>query len=118
MDIYGTSTSNKKKKSDCPLLYELILYDMLDLVSITKTVIDKFFPGITVKAPFVAALEAKASINTNVFVLLKWIKIYPGSSLDKNDPNDLLKLKNLYIQLNLPWANDPILREAIELGLI
>lgn len=91
---------------------------MLDLVSITKTVIDKFFPGITVKAPFVAAMEAKASINTNVFVLLKWMKLFPGVPLDKDDPKDLLKLKNLYIQLNLPWIADPLLREAIECGLI
>lgn len=116
MDIYGKGSSTNSKK--CPVLYELILYDLLGLVSITKTIIDQFFPSIKVQAPFVAAMEARATVNTNVFVLLKWIQLYPGVPLNKDDPKDLLQLKDLYIKLKFPWENDPILSSAIELGLI
>lgn len=102
----------------CQPQYVSALKSLLQLVSITKTVVDQFFPGLSISAPFVSELNAKATVNLQVFVLLTWMNRYPNTSIDKNNPDDMLKLKNLYIDMKLPWETDPLLVEAMNFGLI
>ena len=91
---------------------------MLELVTITKKVIDQFFPGIKVSAPVVGIMDVTATVQPPIFVLLKWIEIYPGDILVPTDVNDLKKLRNIYIQLGFDWEEDPFLKEGMLLGLI
>jgi hypothetical protein len=91
---------------------------MFGLVSLTKKIIDQFFPGIKVSAPFVGKLDTVATVSPPIFVLLKWIDLYPGDVLVPTDIKDLNKLKNLYIQMGMDWEEDPFLKEGMLLGLI
>ena len=104
--------------SACKALFLQTLTDMLELVTITKKVIDQFFPGIKVSAPVVGIMDVTATVQPPIFVLLKWIEIYPGDILVPTDVNDLKKLRNIYIQLGFDWEEDPFLKEGMLLGLI
>jgi len=104
--------------SACKDLYLKTLNDLLELVSITKKVIDQFFPGIKVTASFVGTMDVTAIVQPPIFVLLKWIKLYPGDTLVPTDAKDLKKLKSLYIDMGLNWEEDPFLLEGMLLGLI
>jgi len=104
--------------SACKALYLTALNSLLGLVAMTKTVVDQFFPGIRVNAPFVGTMDVTATVQPPIFVLLKWIELYPGNILVPTDANDLKKLRNLYISMDLEWENDPFLLEGMLLGLI
>jgi len=104
--------------SACKTIYLKALKDLMSLVQITKTVIDRFFPAIKVTGTYIGKMEVKATVNTPVFVLLRWIQTYPGKKLDPVSQSDLAKLKALYISLNMDWEADPILLEGMVLGLI
>jgi hypothetical protein len=104
--------------SDCTPLYVTTLNDLISLAGITKSLIDQFFYGTRVQAPFVASMGTRMTVNPQVFVLLKWIELYPNRKIVPSNINDLETLKNLYIELHLPWENDPILSGAMNLGLI
>jgi hypothetical protein len=102
----------------CKDLYLKTLNDMLDLVTLTKKVIDQFFPGIKISAPVIGIMDATATVQPPIFVLLKWIERYPGVILIPKDATNLRKLKNIYISLNLDWEEDPFIMEGMFLGLI
>jgi hypothetical protein len=54
----------------------------MSLVQITKTVIDRFFPAIKVTGTYIGEMKVSATVNTPVFVLLRWIQTYPGKKLE------------------------------------
>jgi len=107
-----------RRQMGCKFIYLSALSNLLSLVSITKTLINQFFPGIRVNAPFVGTMVASATVQPPVFILLKWIELYPGKILVPTDANDLKKLKNLYISMDLDWEYDPFLMDGMLLGLI
>jgi hypothetical protein len=102
----------------CKDIFLGALNNLLSLVTLTKSVIDQFFPGITVTATVVGTMNATAKVQPPIFVLLKWIQVYPGTVLVPTDVNDLKKLRNLYISMGLDWEDDPFLLEGMLLGII
>lgn len=102
----------------CKVTYLTALSNLLSLVTITKTVIDQFFPGLKVTATFVGTMNVSATVKPPIFILLKWIELYPGEPLVPTNVDHLNKLKLLYKSMQLNWEEDPFLMEGMLLGLI
>ena len=107
-----------RSNKGCKPQFVSALESLLQLVAITKKVVAQFFPGISISAPFVSELKVSAVVSPQIFVLLTWIRRYPNTSIEKDNPDDLLKLKQLYIDLRLPWETDPLIEEAMNFGII
>ena len=77
-----------------------------------------YFPFEKTYAPFVAVMPYKASISPIVFIYLKYIEYYPDTKISLDDVISLLNLKDLYLQYNMDWQNDPTLAAAIAEGIL
>jgi hypothetical protein len=104
--------------SACPSLFKQTLTDLLALTNITKISIDKFFPPAMSFAPFVAVMTYTATISPIVFIYMKYIEYYPDTRISLSDTISLNNLKDLYLQYNMDWQNDPTLGTAIANGIM
>ena len=104
--------------SACPSLFKKTLTDLLALTAITKKSIDAFFPPNIAYAPFVAVMTYSASVSPMVYIYLKYIEYYPDTKISLDDLISLNNLKDLYLQHNLEWVNDPTLESAIAQGIL
>jgi len=104
--------------SNCPTTFTDVLNDMLELVRITKTIIDQFFPPAKATAPIVTKMSYGIVLPPRIYVLLIFADLYPGTKLNPSNVFHLLNLKDIYFQVSLPWEDDPILSDAVNLGII
>lgn len=104
--------------SACPSLFKQTLTDLLALTNITKISIDKFFPPARSVAPFIATMTYSATISPIVFIYMKYIEYYPDTKISLSDLISLNNLKDLYLQYNMNWQNDPTLGTAIANGIM
>jgi hypothetical protein len=104
--------------SGCPPRFKQTLTDLLALVAITKSVIDKFFPPMKVSAPYISNMEYSIGVPPKMYMLLVYMELYPGRKLEQTCVLDLLNLKDIYLVMNVPWNDDPILANAVKNGLI
>jgi hypothetical protein len=91
---------------------------LLALTVITKKSIDAFFPPTIAYAPYVTKMGYSTAVPPNVYTLLVYTDMYPGEKLDVTNVIDLNNLKDIYLMLNIPWNNDPILSSAVNNGII
>ena len=102
----------------CPITFTDILKDLLDLVSITKTVIDRFFPPKKVNAPVISKMGYTVFLPQYVYMFLMYMQMYPDATFDDKCAVDLNNLKDIYLSNELPWQDDPFLSDAAKLGII
>jgi hypothetical protein len=106
------------RQNPCPPLFKQTLVDLLALATITKTSIDKYFPPTIAYAPYVTKMGYSTAVAPNVYTLLVYTDMYPGKKLAVTNVIDLNNLKDIYLMLNIPWNNDPILSSAVNDGII
>jgi hypothetical protein len=46
-------------------------------------------------------------LTADIVVRLTWFKTYPNEIFNKNDILSCLKLKDIYLSLELEWRDDP-----------
>jgi hypothetical protein len=66
----------------------------------------------------VAVMTYSASVSPMVYIYLKYIEYYPDTKISLDDLISLNNLKDLYLQHNLEWVNDPTLESAIAQGIL
>lgn len=77
-----------------------------------------YFPPVKAFAPFVAVMTYTAKIPPMVFIYMKYIEYYPDTKISLDDVISLLNLKDLYLQYNMAWQNDPTLASALAEGIL
>lgn len=82
---------------------------MMALQTLTQsilTVVDEFFPAITIRAPIIANMASTATMPPVIFVRMYWIKTHPGQKLT-NSEYDQLELIDIYLRFpDLDWKTD------------
>lgn len=104
--------------SGCPPLYKKTLTDLLALVAITKSVIDRFFPAFKSNSPFISQMSYSVKLPPAIYMLLMYMDLYPDRKMEQTCVPDLLNLKDIYLMMGSPWQDDPILANAVKNGLI
>jgi len=112
---YFTGTSCN---ASCPTAMKQILLDLIALVNITQNVVDRFFPATKATAPFVSKMGYSLQVPMNIYILLVYMNIYPGRKFDPTNAINVLNLKDIYLSMNLPYIDDPFIKNAIASGLI
>lgn len=102
----------------CPITYETVLTDLIDLVLATRHIIDNFFPPISTMAPNVSKMGYKTSFPKPLYMLLLFMQVYPKVPFDPSNPRHLNNLKDIYLSGGASWEKDPFITDGIRLGII
>ena len=107
--FYGCRDQEKAERS-CDTRLAVALADLLTLIEATTTVIGNFFPALVATAPCIANMGYSMSLSPVIIVWLKWRDVYPDEKIDIESPDSLDLLKDLYLEMGLPWELDPFLK--------
>jgi hypothetical protein len=77
----------------------------LSMIESLRTTIDKLFPAIDTKAPFVASMSATGGVPVPLFIRLAWRQRYIGVKFEGTNIQ-LGQLIDLYMQYRLDWSTD------------
>jgi hypothetical protein len=88
------------------------LQQFLSLLGSVTTVVERLFPTVNTKAPYVAKMSARGGIPPQHFIRIAWRKkyagvIYLGSAIQ------IGQIKDLYLEYGLNWQNDPLFRKPL-----
>jgi hypothetical protein len=104
--------------TQCPTSYTDVLRSLKDLTELTKEVIDNFFPNVKVNAPMVAKMGYVIRLPPHIYMLLLYMKKYPDTQLNPTNVRHLNNMKEIYLSMYVDWKTDPILSDAVKLGII
>ena len=104
--------------TQCPTSYTDVLKSLINLSLSTKTIIDQFFPRIKAKAPMISKMGYSVILPPHIYMLLLYMDKYPDTQLNPTDVRHLNNMKDIYLSMNVDWTTDPILSDAVKLGII
>jgi hypothetical protein len=105
---------NEKVQHPVPALnLSCLLAELAALVTITSQVIDKFFPATHLKVEAIAPMGFTATIAPYMYVWMTFKKKYPGEKIIINSVESRNRLMDLYLEMNMPYFEDPILSKPI-----
>jgi len=111
-NIYGTPNKvacfpPPPNQSNIPLLEQF-----LELLKLTTSIVDQFFPGIVAYAPFESAMSVTVGVTPSLYARLLWSQKWPGISFDKTNMTMLLQLRTIFVECGFNWRLDPILTKV------
>ena len=95
----------------CDTQLMIALEDFMIFIRKTEEVISNFFPATKAIASAVGKMGYTASLTVPpmFMVWFKWREIYPDEKIDVTDDDVLNRLKDLYLEMGVPWELDPFL---------
>jgi len=93
----------------CPSMFKKILTDLLELTTVTKASVDRYFPGLRLFAPFVTAMDATISVTPALFTRIAWAQRNKPNKYDKTSAIHIYQLKDIYAEYGYDWTTDPVL---------
>jgi len=104
--------------TQCPTSFLDVLRSLQDLAELSKAVIGNFFPAIKANAPMVAKMGYTIRLPPHIYMLLLYMEKYPNTQLNPTDIRHLNNMKDIYLSMYVDWKTDPILSDAVKLGII
>ena len=93
-----------------PSEFTNLLQDYIGLVDITSKLIKQFFPGAIISSSIVAAMGANLNLSPSLFTRLMWAQRNKGTKFAAASKIHLTQLKDIYIEHDMNWMNDPVLK--------
>ena len=93
----------------CPSMFKKILTDLLALTTVTKESVGRYFPGVSLFAPFSSAMDATISVSPALFTRIAWAQRNKPNKYDKTSAAHIYQLKDIYAEFGYDWTTDPIL---------
>lgn len=108
--IYGLSTIPPCNPRECADMFPIKLYldSLTNTIGNLMSVIDKFFPETKSFATVIGDVSARQAMPPGMFVRLVWAKRFPGQVF-VNDRLHNLQLKQIYLEFQANWRDDPFL---------
>ena len=101
--------NNPINNMGCPPMFKKVLTDLLDLVTISKSTVDRFFPASRLFAPFMSAMEATVNVSPALFTRIAWANQNKPAKFDSTSAIHIYQLKDIYAQYGYDWTTDPVL---------
>lgn len=89
-----------------------LLANYYDLIEITATIIRKFFPATLVGSGIIADMNAKVELSPSLFVRVVWAQRNDKKKFDSSMLH-LGQLKDIYLEYELDWTLDPVLKKVV-----
>lgn len=87
-----------------------LLQGYIGLVEITAKLIKQFFPAAIVSSTVIADMGAKLTLSPSLFTRLLWAQRNKGTKFATASISHLTQLKDIYIEHDMNWTNDPVLK--------
>jgi len=87
-----------------------LLQDYIGLVDITSKLIKQFFPAAIISSTIIADMAANLTLSPSLFTRLLWAQRNKGTKFLAASSVHLAQLKDIYIEHDMNWMNDPVLK--------
>lgn len=88
------------------------------LFSAIENVVDIFFPSLSIIAPMIAPMGARAGVSEKVYVRLIWRHEYEGIIFHPENLLQRLQIKEIYLRYGWDYTVDPLFMDPIGLTLV
>jgi len=102
--------SSPAKNEAVPVDLTALLQNYIGLVDITAKLIKQFFPGAIVSSTIIADMGANLTLSPSLFTRLQWAVRNKGTKFSAASKIHLSQLKDIYIEHDMNWMNDPVLK--------
>lgn len=91
--------------------FQTLLQNYVSLITVTSSLIKQFFPGAIVSTSVIADMGVKLNLSPSLFTRLSWATRNKDIKFDSKSMIHLTQLKDIYVEYDMDWTNDPVLKK-------